>query len=105
MYFQGYVAFKSASNADANRGEMMMFVDTSFTDQVWMQFTFMPRVIFALCYVLPADSLFFDLLPFSHIQEKIMVMEMAKGYVLMSDFSAHFDCFLQQLPEHYGMRG
>lgn len=50
VYFQGYVAYRSVSNANAHRGGTVVFVrrrlqqyvvhvDTSFTDQVWMQFT------------------------------------------------------------------
>lgn len=72
-------------------------IDTSFIDQVWLQFTFVLGVMFAFCYVTSVDSLFFDPLSFSHIQENIKIAEMSRGYVLMGDFNAYFDNFSQQL--------
>lgn len=81
-------------------------VDTSSTDQVWMQFTFMAGVMFAFCFVPPLDPSFFDPLSYSHIHEKLQFMEMERGYVLIGNFNARFGrCAAQFLPAPYFLSG
>ena len=50
-------------------------VDTSVGDQVWIQFSFVPKCLFGFCYIPPPDSEHYSHDTFVSIPEKIKTSE------------------------------
>ena len=111
VYLQGFVTFRSTTTAaDAHRGGVAVLVRRQLlqyvvhvdrqSDQLWMQFSFMPGVVFAFCYVPPSDSLYFNPASFGLIQERLKTDEIGKKFLLVGDFNARFGRAVRQfIPE------
>lgn len=99
--FPGYVSYISIDKNHSQRGGTCVFVkhylsayvlsvDTSITDQVWIQFRCFPGVLFGFCYVPPSDSPYFDRFLVSKIQEKVLSNECENRCILVGDLNARF---------------
>ena len=69
--FPGYVVYRSLASTSTHRGGTVLFVknclnkmisnvDVSKCDQLWVQFSFMPRIMFCFAYVPPADPPYYS---------------------------------------------
>ena len=63
----GFISVKSVCKGTGHRGGTVVLIrhylaqriktiDTAIDDQVWLQFTCLPRVLFGFCYIPPNDS-------------------------------------------------
>ena len=81
----GYVSYKSkvvTGEASRRGGTIIMVknylskqiynIDTSMTDQVWLNIRCVPNVTFGFCYIPPSDSPYFTPQSFVNIHEKMV---------------------------------
>lgn len=96
----GYVMYRSNLIGSGNRGGTVVFVrnrlshlvlnvDVSIGDQVWIQFGSAEGILFGFCYIPPSDSPYYSQSSFASIQEKIYTNHVS-GYVLMGDMNCRF---------------
>ncbi len=87
------------SSSNPNRGGVALLVkhylekyiqriDTTVEDQIWLEFSFLPDVIFGGVYIPPADSPYFSLDAFSKLQGK--VLPPTSRYILLGDMNSMF---------------
>ena len=80
--FPGYIAYKSISKEAPHRGgtvvliksylrPLIIRVDVSICDQVWIEIKSAPVVLFGFCYVPPSDSMYYSHEYFGSIQAKL----------------------------------
>lgn len=102
VYLPGYVTFRSVRCVQAHRGGTVVLVKRLLRQFVvrvdpasLIKCGCSLRLCSGLClpfvmYLRWIHRFFFYPLSFSNIQEKVKVMEMERGYVLICDFNARF---------------
>ena len=106
--FPGYVSYRSSMRGPAHRGGTIVFlknamnnavirVDTSIEDQIWIQFSFAPKIMFGFCYVPPFDSQYYSHVSFSFIQEKLKSGCLVDKFILVGDMNARFGEYVKEM--------
>lgn len=106
--FPGFMTVKSNCKGTRERGGTVILirnwlskgiklVDTAIEDQVWLQFTFAPRVMFGFCYIPPQDSEYYSHYSFAAIQEKIKVNPNL-SFCVVGDLNARLGKRVRELP-------
>ncbi len=105
---QTYTSKKSKCKGTGERGGTVVLirnclvkgiklVDTAVEDQVWLQFSFAPRVMFGFCYIPPQDSEYYSHYSFAAIQEKIKVNPNL-SFCVVGDLNARLGRRVRELP-------
>ena len=105
--FPGYVSYRSVTTG--GRGGMAVFVrrnlaasvthvDTSFTDQVWLQVACLMPFMIGFCYVPPHDSPYFSMDAFGNVQRKVKLCEeLNLAPLIIGDLNCRFGKGVQML--------
>ena len=107
----GFVTFRSNTEGSSTRGgtmvciknslsQLVLSVDVSIGDQVWVQFKNLRGILFGFCYIPPSDSPYFSQSSFATIQDKLCFSHMAYGYVLIGDMNCRFGKSVRSLLGH-----
>ena len=77
---------------------LVLSVDTSIGEQIWLRFKSSPELLFGFCYVPPCDSEYYSHESFAAIQEKIITNHMNDGYSIIGDLNTRFGKFARDIP-------
>ncbi len=97
--FPGYVTYRSKIVDSANTGgtvllvknildKLIVNVDTSIVDQVWVKLCILPRVLFGFVYIPPNVSTYYSHESFAVIHEKLKSEYMNNSVLIMGDINA-----------------
>ncbi len=79
----GVCALVKNSHADS-----IMSADTGSTDQIWIRFTYNPKVVIGSCYIPPRDSPYFTMDTIADIQSRIL--SSGDKYIIIGDINSRF---------------
>ena len=106
--FPGFISVRSKVIGAGHRGGTVVMirncfkaqtkvVDTTVDDQVWLQFTCVPKVMFGFCYIPPQDSEYYSHHSFAKVQEK-MKANPTLSLCVIGDLNARLGKCVSELP-------
>lgn len=70
---------------------IILSVDTSMRDQVWLRLSLLSSTLIGFCYIPPSDSQYFNHQSFRLIQKVKSCEKEGMGVILMGDLNARFE--------------
>ena len=76
---------------------LIVNVDTSVVDQVWIKLRFLPSVLFGFVYIPPSDSTYYSHESFAVIHEKVNSENSNTGVFIVGDMNAKFGSAVREI--------